>query len=114
MIHGYLENQHYPQKFDVVIAIEVIEHLPNLWHELYEIDKVLIENGIMVFSTLLTSSFLDLVIKAEVFKTWGYKDDQTHVNFFSDRSIFVLAQIGGYKAYIHGKNCFVLRKLAVH
>jgi 2-polyprenyl-3-methyl-5-hydroxy-6-metoxy-1,4-benzoquinol methylase len=114
MVHGYLKDQHYPHKFDVVVAIEVIEHLPNLWHELCEIDKVLIDNGIMVFSTVLTSSFVDLPINAEVFKTWRYKDDQTHVNFFGDRSIFVLAQIGGYKAYIHGKECFVLRKFGAH
>jgi len=114
MIHGYLKNQHYQHKFDVVIGIEVIEHLPNLWHELYEIEKVLIDNGIMVFTTLLTNSFVDLVITAKAFKTWWYKDDQTHVNFFSDRSISALAQIGGYEAYIHGKNCFVLRKSGVY
>jgi hypothetical protein len=97
-----------------VLGVEVIEHLPNLWEELEEIHKVLTDKGIILFTTLLTNEFIDLTSAAEVFKTWWYKDDPTHVSFFNDRSIFRLAEILGCKAYIHGQMCFVLEKFPRH
>ncbi|MGY8759658.1 MAG: hypothetical protein ACKVK9_00845 [Nitrospinaceae bacterium] len=34
MNDGYLKDQQYLFLFDAVVAVEVIEHLPNAWEEL--------------------------------------------------------------------------------
>jgi 2-polyprenyl-3-methyl-5-hydroxy-6-metoxy-1,4-benzoquinol methylase len=38
---GYIKDQQYPFLFDIVVVVEVIEHLPNVWEELEHIEKVL-------------------------------------------------------------------------
>jgi 2-polyprenyl-3-methyl-5-hydroxy-6-metoxy-1,4-benzoquinol methylase len=111
MVHGYLKDQNYPHKFDVVVGVEVIEHLPNLSQELKEIDRFLADDGIMLFTTILTNSFIDSANAVDVFKGWWYKDDPTHVSFFSNKSIFKLAEIERYSADIYGDQLFVLKRL---
>jgi 2-polyprenyl-3-methyl-5-hydroxy-6-metoxy-1,4-benzoquinol methylase len=95
----------------VVVGVEVIEHLPNLSQELKEIDRFLADDGIMLFTTILTNSFIDSANAVDVFKGWWYKDDPTHVSFFSNKSIFKLAEIERYSADIYGDQLFVLKRL---
>lgn len=112
MIHGYLKDQSYRHKFDVVVGVEVIEHLPNLLEELKVIDRFLSDDGIMIFTTILTNTFIESANAADVFKAWWYKDDRTHVSFFSNQSIAKLAEICGYGADVYGEQLFVLKKLS--
>jgi hypothetical protein len=39
MNDGHLKDQQYLFLSDAVVAVEVIEHLPNVWEELEHIDK---------------------------------------------------------------------------
>ncbi len=110
MDDGYLKDQNYPFKFDVVVAVEVIEHLPNVWEELEQIEKVLTPNGIMIFSTGLTNSFIELPDASEHFKTWWYKDDLTHLNFFCNQTLDVMADMRDYTIDIYGDKMFVIIK----
>lgn len=110
MINGYLKDQNYPHKFDVVVGVEVIEHLPNMWEELKEIERYLSNNGIILFTTILTESFINSANELDVFKRWWYKDDPTHVSFFCNKSIFRLAEIMRYTADIYGPQLFVLKR----
>ncbi len=112
MIHGYLKDKNFPENFDVVVALEVIEHLPNVRGELHEIEKVLTSGGIMLFTTLLTNSFINTQHEKQYFKNWIYKDDQTHVNFFCNKTISVIADLGNYDIDIFGNNVFVIRRQA--
>lgn len=113
MIHGYLKDQNFPNKFDVIVAIEVIEHLPNLWDELQEIEKVLTTEGIIVFTTQLTNRFINTEPEKESFRNWVYKDDQTHVSFFCNKTLFVMAEMWNYNIDIFGDNLFVVRRRLV-
>jgi 2-polyprenyl-3-methyl-5-hydroxy-6-metoxy-1,4-benzoquinol methylase len=110
MTHGYLKDQRHPAKFDAIIAVEVIEHLPNLWEELGELDKVLAEGGVMFFATLLTNRFIDSEDASEQFSSWWYKDDPTHVNFFCARTLAVMERIGGWKIDVYSNQAFVVRR----
>ena len=110
MINGYLKDLNYPDKFDVVVGVEVIEHLPDMREELKEIERVLSTDGIMLFTTVLTDSFIDSVNEVEQFKGWWYKDDPTHVSFFSRKSVFRLAELMHHAADIYGTQLFVLRR----
>jgi SAM-dependent methyltransferase len=110
MIHGYLKDQSYPVRFDVVIAVEVLEHLPNPWNEIREIEKVLAPGGIVIFSTLLTNAFIDRPDAVDHFKSWWYKDDPTHISFFCNHVLSKMADIGNYDIDIIGDKVFVLKR----
>ena len=112
MIHGYLKDQHYSPRFDVVIAVEVLEHLPDPWNEIREIENVLVPDGIVIFSTLLTNAFIDLPDAANHFKDWWYKDDPTHVSFFCNHVLSKMADIGNYDIDIIGDKVFVLKRIS--
>lgn len=109
MTDGYLKDQSYPFSFDAVIAIEVIEHLPDVWEELQEIEKVLKPEGIIVFSTGLTNPFIDLPDAVEQFKKWWYKDDPTHISFFCNQTLSVMAEMKNYSIEIFGDKVFVIK-----
>jgi 2-polyprenyl-3-methyl-5-hydroxy-6-metoxy-1,4-benzoquinol methylase len=110
MIHGYLKDQRYPAKFDAIVSVEVIEHLPDFWEELEQLDKVLADGGVMLFATLLTNRFIDAQDAREQFAAWWYKDDQTHVNFFCNRALAVMGRIGGLAIDIYANQLFVVRR----
>jgi len=104
MAHGSLAKHNYQNKFDTVIATEVIEHLPNLWDELKNIMGVLTNDGIAVFTTLMTNAFIDTPNEQFAFRKWWYKDDLTHVSFFCNRSLAKLAELGHFKIDVYGDN----------
>lgn len=110
MTHGYLKDQNYSEKFNVVIAVEVIEHLLKPWEELQEIEKVLAQDGIVIFSSLLTNSFIDRPDAREQFKNWWYKDDPTHVSFFCNRVLSKMADMKNYDIDIFDDKAFVVKR----
>ena len=109
MNDGYLKDQKYPDLFDAVIALEVIEHLPNVWEELEEIGKVLNPEGLMMFSTFLTNPFIESADAADQFKNWWYKDDPTHISFFCNQTLSVIAELGNFIIEIYGDKAFVIK-----
>ena len=76
MNNGCLKDQQHPFLFDVVFALEVIEHLPNAWKELEHIEKVLEPEGIIVFSTGLTNPFTELPDQPNISKPGRIKTTQ--------------------------------------
>ncbi len=109
MTDGYLKDQNYPFLFDAVIAIEVIEHLPNVWEEFKEIEKVLKPEGVIIVSTRLTNPFIDLPDAVEQFKDWWYKDDPTHISFFCNQTLSEIAEIKNYSIEIFGDKVFAIK-----
>lgn len=73
------------QRFDVIVATEVIEHLHKPLAELERLWAQLNPNG---WLALMTQRVKD----AEAFKCWQYKNDPTHVCFFHERSFHWLAE----------------------
>ena len=110
MIHGYLKEQNYPAQFDVVIVVEVLEHLQDPWKEIHEIENVLSPDGIVIFSTLLTNEFIDRPDAANHFRNWWYKDDPTHVSFFCNHVLSKMADMENYDIDIIGDKVFVFKR----
>lgn len=110
MRDGFLKDQHYPHPFDVVIAVEVIEHLADVWEELRQIEQVLAQGGLILFSTGMTNPFIESPDAVEHFKKWWYKDDPTHLNFFCNRTLNKIAELGPYDIDVYEDQVFVLRK----
>ncbi len=110
MVHGYLKDQNYETKFDAVIGVEVIEHLPDPVTELKEIEKVLAPGGVMLFSTLMTNAFVKHPQASEHFKGWWYKDDPTHVGFYCNEALDALSTLGSYDVDVFADQLFAIRK----
>lgn len=99
MTDGYLKDQRYPNLFDLVVGVEVIEHLPNLWEELEHVRRNTAPRGVIYFKTSIADVLRD-PDPTGFFREWKYKDDPTHVNFFSRRSIERLADIGEFERFV--------------
>jgi hypothetical protein len=90
------------QSYDVIILCEVIEHVRDLKAGIAELKKVAGPKGTIVIRTQPCSSL-------ENFGGWWYKNDLTHVNFFSPGVIDVLAARLGRKCVERkGEDIFVL------
>ena len=92
MIHGSFSEQSYEHKFDTIIATEVIEHVIDIHEELHRLFAVLERDGLLLFTTLITNPF-DTTDPHGNFSRFWHKDDQTHVNFFCNKSAETLAKL---------------------
>jgi hypothetical protein len=88
--------------YDAVVLCEVVEHIRNLKEELVNIRNAAGTSGKIFIRTRLYPSI-------ENFPQWWYRNDITHVNFFSRQSLEVLAAIAGKKnVEQHAGDIFVL------
>ena len=93
--------------YDFICATEVIEHfyLPcrewQLWLQLLK------PGGWLGLMTKLTDHVAD-------FANWHYKNDPTHVSFFSSDTFAYLAKRDGFALEIIGPDVILLRRLAVN
>jgi hypothetical protein len=78
------------KKYDILVLCEVIEHMRNLKDEIRIIKKMLDKSGKIIVRTNIYPS-------REEFRAWWYKEDMTHINFFSRKSIELFALKIGFK-----------------
>jgi SAM-dependent methyltransferase len=67
----------WEQHYDFICATEVFEHLSQPARELKKMLSVLKSNGCLALMT-------KLVFSREAFATWHYKNDPTHICFYSE------------------------------
>ena len=80
-------------KFDLVTAIEVFEHVPDVLQLMANLRSLLTPNGIVLFSTLLS----DGNIRADQKISWWYAAPRNgHISLFSRKSLAVLANKYGF------------------
>ena len=94
--HGYLCDPYDPlfgkelpslsSIYDVVILCEVIEHFRGLKSEIHLIDRLLKHSGNIIIRTQLYKNL-------QTFKSWWYRQDCTHINFFSFKTIEYLSML---------------------
>ncbi|GAA6134949.1 class I SAM-dependent methyltransferase [Oceaniserpentilla sp. 4NH20-0058] len=105
--HFYAPDQSVlqPSHYDVITSTEVIEHL----HE----PKQVFEQWL---SWLKPQGYLGLmtklVTKQSAFANWHYKNDLTHVCFFSEECFNWLARTYALELSIIGKDVIIFKKLA--
>ena len=89
---------------------ELAKKLSRRFGDCVEIENVLAPDGIVIFSSLLTNSFIDRPDVREQFKNWWYKDDPTHVSFFCNRVLSKMADMENYDIDIFDDKAFVLKR----
>ena len=63
-------------KYDFIVSTEVFEHLKEPLKEFKRLLAMLNDNGVLAIMTRLFNDSID-------FKTWHYKNDRTHICFYS-------------------------------
>ncbi|MBD3419432.1 MAG: methyltransferase domain-containing protein [Chitinivibrionales bacterium] len=90
-------------RFDIIVMCEVIEHFRNIGDELIRLRTLLKPGGYL----LIRTEFSDAV---DNFGAWWYKEDITHVNFFSLETMGVLATfLKGAICFANGLNLAIIR-----
>lgn len=89
--------------YDFITATEVVEHLHRPDEELARLWRLLRPGGVLGLMT-------KLVIDVEAFARWHYKNDPTHVCFFSRDSFAWLAREWGARLEIVGQDVILLAK----
>jgi 2-polyprenyl-3-methyl-5-hydroxy-6-metoxy-1,4-benzoquinol methylase len=87
VLEGKLEAQHLsPEKYDLVVLIETIEHLTNPLNTLREIYRILKKEGILIISTPDSKSLSRLFLG----KSWAVFSPEEHLSVFSQKNLFDL------------------------
>jgi cyclopropane fatty-acyl-phospholipid synthase-like methyltransferase len=73
------------KKFDFIVSTEVVEHLSKPLEAFEKLFSMLKDNGVLAVMTQLYDDSID-------FKTWYYKNDCTHICFFSMKTFDWLAK----------------------
>ena len=106
----------YSKAYDIIIMNEVVEHLEDINITFDIIYSVLALNGVVFIKTLLTDRIInDPENFKESFTRWWYKDDPTHISFFSFLTIEYICQDRGrnltVRATSYKDNCVALQKM---
>ena len=104
----YAPSRHvFSKQYDFVSASEVVEHLLQPGLELKRLWDCLKPGGVLGVMT-------KRVENKESFKKWHYKNDLTHICFFSDTTVDWLVENLGAEMVFKGKDVFILRKVSTH
>jgi hypothetical protein len=91
----------YPERYDVIAACEVMEHVKNIRKEMDFFRTLLKRPGYLAVRTELYNESTD-------FKLWWYARDKTHVNFFCPVTMLKIAELLGKAIiYTNGKNVII-------
>ncbi len=93
----------FDEKFDFITCCEVIEHAYGAFETWEQIDQILKSGGVLVLKTQL----YDFGV---YFKNWYYKNDKTHVVFYTRKSINWVAKHFKLKVEFVGDNIGVFYK----
>ena len=74
----------FNRKYDFITATEVIEHLSNPMTEINRLIKCLNDGGYLAVMTQILTSKIN-------FSNWYYKNDPSHIGFFSKKTLSYLA-----------------------
>ncbi|QLY40131.1 class I SAM-dependent methyltransferase [Hujiaoplasma nucleasis] len=87
------DNELLNKSYDYIIACEVIEHFNHPKSSFNAIKKSTKTNGQWIFMTYLYDDSID-------FQKWHYKNDETHVIFYSKKTLEYIKNIYQFKSLI--------------
>ena len=92
----YANDQHiFNNQYDFITATEVVEHLSKPGDELNRLYSMLNTGGTLAIMTKMINDQVD-------FASWYYKDDPTHICFFSQTTMNYLAKSWNSRVQFYG------------
>ncbi|MBK5251728.1 MAG: class I SAM-dependent methyltransferase [Peptostreptococcaceae bacterium] len=96
----YLDN-----KYDLIVATEVFEHLKEPVDTIKELSKCLKTDGLLSVMTLFHYN------DDESFLGWHYRRDKTHIGFFMSKTLEKLGELANLRLiHTDGKRCGTFKK----
>ncbi len=93
IIEGSIKDVAFPDKFfDVIVMLDVLEHLPDPKHALLKMRKILKNDGILYISIPDISSAMSRVLRA---KWWGI--NKFHLFYFSKKTLEKMLYACGFR-----------------
>jgi glycosyltransferase involved in cell wall biosynthesis/SAM-dependent methyltransferase len=112
MLHGDFSSEDYERDHDLVILNQVIEHTENASKILDDIYSLTRPGGIIFMTTLTTDIMInETEMFQELFASWWYKDDQTHISFFCQRTFEYICSIKNLQMLATGPKCVILQRM---
>ena len=94
--YDHLQSLNQKDRFELITAFEVFEHVPNITEIINRLRDLLSENGIILFSTLLS----DGEISKDKGLAWWYAAPRNgHISLFSKKSLLKLGSLLGLKLF---------------
>jgi len=87
----------FGRQYDFITVTEVVEHLRRPKFELERLLGMLKKGGVLAVMT-------QMITKEVVFSSWYYKNDPTHICFFSKKTMCYLARQWGVKVTFYADN----------
>lgn len=107
------------RSFDILFCIEVAEHFKDPVGEFLQLSSYLKPGGLLVVHTHTVPRKIFAEGEGPLqgfFSRWWYKEDPTHVSFYSENTLQILASLSGFRyeaADRDGKLHFFVRPLPV-
>jgi len=93
----------FDRQYDFITASEVVEHLRQPLAELSRLMGLLKRNGILAIMTQILTPQID-------FEQWYYKNDPSHVGFFSEKALNFLAKKWQAELYVISERVVIFKK----
>jgi len=93
----------FDKQYDFITASEVVEHLRQPMVELNRLMTLLKSNGIFAIMTQILTPEID-------FEQWYYKNDPSHIGFFSEKALNFLAEKWQAELYVISERVIIFKK----
>jgi len=93
----------FDRQYDFITASEVVEHLRQPLVELSRLMGLLKSNGVLAIMTQILTPQID-------FEQWYYKNDPSHVGFFSEKVLNFLAEKWQTELYVISERVVIFKK----
>jgi len=104
----YYAPQEPSKQYDLITSTEVFEHLRNPLETLTHIKELLKSNGYLAIMTKFLPASKD-------FRAWRYKDDTTHISFYSPKTFSQIAKLLGLSVIKHNnEDTIILAKCSAN
>ena len=93
----------FDKQYDFITASEVVEHLSQPLVELSRLMGLIKCDGVLAIMTQILTPQID-------FEQWYYKNDPSHIGFFSEKSLNYLAQKWQAELYVISEKVVIVKK----
>ena len=102
-MHSGISDIVFDKQYDFITASEVVEHLKQPMIELNRLMGLLKSNGVLAIMTQILSPQID-------FDQWYYKNDPSHISFFSEKPLKFLAEKWQVELYMISERVVIFKK----